>query len=253
MLLRHSTGSVQKLLSCGATIEEYTAIQPNGTYYDYRLPNKPEVQVVVVVVDEKVYGVFRITGIEAEGTNYSLASPEYREFDRIRKKPELSARRYSLERIPSVVDGQPVTGWERRQRTPVQRADSGFFFNIEVPEVRQPETAEEVFAHFDAAVQAALQSTTAQRKRQLPAVDAPPSRIEVLTTVFLRNPAVVAEVLLRAKGTCEHCGRPAPFISRAGRPYLEVHHRVPLASGGHDSIPNAEALCPNCHRERHFA
>jgi len=35
-------------------------------------------------------------------------------------------------------------------------------------------------------------------------------------------------------------------------PYLEVHHKIQLAEGGEDSIENAIAVCPNCHRELHF-
>lgn len=73
------------------------------------------------------------------------------------------------------------------------------------------------------------------------------------TTVFIRNPDVVAEVLYRAKGVCQKCGKRAPFTRLAnGEPYLEVHHRTRLADGGHDTVENAEALCPNCHRAKHF-
>lgn len=80
-----------------------------------------------------------------------------------------------------------------------------------------------------------------------------PERIVVETTVFRRNPAVVVEVLQRADGTCEACGNEAPFTRRAdGTPYLEVHHKVTLADGGEDTTENAVALCPNCHRQRHF-
>ncbi|WP_256325004.1 HNH endonuclease signature motif containing protein [Nitrosomonas sp. Nm132] len=37
-----------------------------------------------------------------------------------------------------------------------------------------------------------------------------------------------------------------------GSPYLEVHHKIPLAFGGEDTVVNAIALCPNCHREAHY-
>ena len=69
---------------------------------------------------------------------------------------------------------------------------------------------------------------------------------------FRRNPDVVAEVLERAKGSCEKCKKPAPFIRRTdGNPYLEVHHKHMLADGGEDTVANAIAICPNCHREAH--
>jgi len=80
-----------------------------------------------------------------------------------------------------------------------------------------------------------------------------PKTIRTVSTAFMRNPDVVAEVLFRADGACEGCKKPAPFVSKAtGDPYLEVHHITPLAQGGDDTVDNAWALCPNCHREKHF-
>ena len=80
-----------------------------------------------------------------------------------------------------------------------------------------------------------------------------PARKLVLTYAYDRNPDVVAEVLCRAKGRCEHCNQLAPFMRRSDNtPYLEVHHKRPLSEGGDDTVENAEALCPNCHRMRHF-
>lgn len=81
-----------------------------------------------------------------------------------------------------------------------------------------------------------------------------PRRRRMTTTVFDRNPDVVAYVLHRANGRCESCHSEAPFLSKAtGQPYLEVHHRQRLADGGKDIPDNARALCPNCHRKAHFA
>jgi len=80
-----------------------------------------------------------------------------------------------------------------------------------------------------------------------------PRSIKVVSTAFLRNPDVVAEVLYRADGKCEGCGSPAPFVRKSdGSLYLEVHHVVQLALGGDDTVDNAIALCPNCHRKSHF-
>jgi 5-methylcytosine-specific restriction endonuclease McrA len=42
------------------------------------------------------------------------------------------------------------------------------------------------------------------------------------------------------------------FNRQDGRPYLEVHHVVPLSEGGDDTLENAAALCPSCHRELHY-
>jgi 5-methylcytosine-specific restriction enzyme A len=80
-----------------------------------------------------------------------------------------------------------------------------------------------------------------------------PETVQVVTTAFKRNPDVVAEVLQRAQGYCEACGYQAPFLRASdGTPYLEVHHIIPLAEQGEDTVENAVALCPNCHREVHF-
>jgi hypothetical protein len=79
-----------------------------------------------------------------------------------------------------------------------------------------------------------------------------PQRRQVVTTVFVRNPGVIRKVLERAGGFCEDCRAAAPFRrSSDGTPYLEVHHLMRLADGGLDTVENARALCPNCHRRAH--
>lgn len=79
-----------------------------------------------------------------------------------------------------------------------------------------------------------------------------PTKVESKSVVYLRNPDVVAEVLEKAAGVCAYCGQSAPFIKDSdGFPFLEVHHVVPLAEKGLDTIDNAVALCPNCHRHAH--
>jgi len=80
-----------------------------------------------------------------------------------------------------------------------------------------------------------------------------PSSVEVKSIQYQRNPDVVVEVLNRANGICEKCKKKAPFLRKKDNsPYLEVHHIITLANGGDDTIENAIAVCPNCHRELHF-
>lgn len=86
-----------------------------------------------------------------------------------------------------------------------------------------------------------------------PTGDPTPARSETSSRGFLRSPEVVGWVLRRARGVCECCGREAPFVARNGRPFLEVHHVVPLSTGGPDTVTNVAAVCPNCHRRCHFA
>lgn len=88
-------------------------------------------------------------------------------------------------------------------------------------------------------------------------LDAPPAGVDVpLTTVgetgrYLRNDAVRAYVLRRAKGACEYCGS-SSFITKGGNAYLETHHVMTLATQGPDSVANVIALCPAHHREAHY-
>jgi 5-methylcytosine-specific restriction enzyme A len=115
-----------------------------------------------------------------------------------------------------------------------------------------PTTLTAMTAQEAVAVDAALRSPRAERQARLAAADPKPRQTTVSVKVYLRNPDVVAEVLDRAQGKCEACARPAPFVRfSTGLPYLEVHHRTPLAEDGDDHPDNALALCPNCHREAH--
>lgn len=107
-------------------------------------------------------------------------------------------------------------------------------------------------ACFDEAVRAALNDPESERKERLRKANPEPKKVWRKVAVFVRNPDVVAEVLRRADGDCEACGVAAPFIRRSnGTPYLEVHHRKQLSDGGDDTVENAVALCPNCHRNQH--
>ena len=103
-------------------------------------------------------------------------------------------------------------------------------------------------------VSRSLQDSHSLRQTRLATAPKIPDRIFTTSTSFRRNPDVVAEVLLRADGKCEGCLQSAPFTRASdGTPYLEVHHRVMLSAGGEDSVVNAIALCPNCHRAAHYA
>ena len=103
------------------------------------------------------------------------------------------------------------------------------------------------------ALQRANKSSTEERSRRLANARRQPEKIQLLSTGFRRNPDVIVEVLRRAGGVCERCKQPAPFIRRSDdSPFLEVHHWEALSDGGEDTVDNAGALCPNCHREVHF-
>lgn len=115
-----------------------------------------------------------------------------------------------------------------------------------------PPPLDEWTADFQRRVAGALRDPAGARRQRLASAPRRPGRLTRTVTVFDRNPDVVAEVIARAVGHCEGCRRAAPFLRRSDdTPYLEVHHVVQLAHGGEDTVENAVALCPNCHRERH--
>lgn len=117
----------------------------------------------------------------------------------------------------------------------------------------QTETFERVLENFRKKIAISSKLSPEERRKRLKSSRAKPKQKTVTTFVFERNPDVVAEVLYRAKGSCEKCFKPAPFSRKSDdSPYLEVHHKVPLAQDGDDSVENAIALCPNCHREAHY-
>lgn len=102
-------------------------------------------------------------------------------------------------------------------------------------------------------VSRALKLKSAERKKRLKNASVHPTKKKVSVWRYDRNPDVVAEVLLRAKNYCECCHTLAPFQrTKDGGYYLEVHHIIPLSENGEDSVENAIALCPNCHRQEHY-
>ena len=91
------------------------------------------------------------------------------------------------------------------------------------------------------------------RRRDLINSSKIPEKTYAKIAVYKRNTDVIIEVLERSKGTCEHCGVFAPFLRKSDNsPYLEVHHKIRLADGGEDTVENAIAICPNCHRALHY-
>ena len=77
-------------------------------------------------------------------------------------------------------------------------------------------------------------------------------KVSISTSQYSRSPYIAAYAKKVAKGKCQLCDNPAPFVDKSGAPYLESHHIVWLKNGGSDSIDNVVALCPNCHRAMHI-
>ena len=132
-------------------------------------------------------------------------------------------------------------GWSEVKEVPdwIALSDSAFWDVLE--------------SELEERVHSSKQDSGNERLQRLAEAPTKPREIQVISRGFARNADVVVEVLLRANGVCEGCKKDAPFLRRKDNtPYLEVHHKVQLANGGHDTVKNAIALCPNCHREMHF-
>lgn len=113
--------------------------------------------------------------------------------------------------------------------------------------------ADEFYKDIEIKVKESRQLNAEKRKKRLEKAPKKPEVIQLIQIGFKRNQDVIAEALERANGFCESCKNSAPFLRDSdGTPYLEVHHQVPLAEGGEDTVDNAIALCPNCHRKAHF-
>ena len=104
-------------------------------------------------------------------------------------------------------------------------------------------------AEFESKVSQARKSS----KRTKPKGNDKPDVTHSMRQSYTRDSEVKGWVLREAKGVCEACGENAPFVNHADEPFLEVHHVVTLADGGPDTIENAVAICPNCHRALHYA
>jgi 5-methylcytosine-specific restriction protein A len=121
--------------------------------------------------------------------------------------------------------------------------------------IKIEETEEEYYKEFETEVASALTLDREELRRRASSMPEQPERVLRTICVFNRNPYVVAEVLRRAEADgceAELCTNRKPFFKLDGLPFLEVHHRLPLAQGGLGTVENAMALCPNCHRKEHY-
>lgn len=59
------------------------------------------------------------------------------------------------------------------------------------------------------------------------------------------------QVLNRDNYTCQRCGCEVENGHRESQRSVEVHHLIPRAAGGPDTMENLVTLCVRCHREAH--
>ena len=165
------------------------------------------------------------------------------------KVPVLKSTYYPSQRVgsgrsPEMRMGQGIISWVRPGDTLILGNIGRKLFAVKAATAQLP--AADTGREFSRKLDAKTIFRNAKKARGKPATR-PRS-----TTEFVRNPYVVAAAILRSGGVCEmpKC-RHVLFKRDDGSPFLEVHHIKPLAEGGEDTLRNAAALCPMCHREVH--
>jgi 5-methylcytosine-specific restriction enzyme A len=149
-----------------------------------------------------------------------------------------------IEILIKTSDGQPLK----------ERSQGGGWSTVEPIEIEKIKIVNKITEdkEFEEKIKDSLKEDENKRIERLQNASKTPERTTVLSVGYKRNPDVVAQVLLNAEGVCQYCSKPAPFQKPDGVSYLEVHHIIHLSEGGDDSVENAIALCPNCHKEAHF-
>lgn len=122
-----------------------------------------------------------------------------------------------------------------------------------VNESKESVIADDFYKSLNFEILVSSKDTVKTRNNRLKTAPKIPDKIQIIQRGYRRNADVIVTVLQRANGVCEKCNKNAPFKrAKDNSPYLEVHHKILLANGGEDTVDNAIAVCPNCHKELHF-
>lgn len=248
LFLRHATREVELLETCGATLQEFTAIQPIRGRYDFQLPGKPPVEVVVAIVRDRVHAVYRVTGVLAEGPSIDICSPEYKTFELQRRtartspKPIRLCRKYSLVAVQSGADAADVRGWTGRAIMPVQRSDGSFFEKLLVSASPLPRTAWGTSA-------SDVEWTEGTRKLRLHlSSERAPGLASAKKQDFIKQ---------HGRLFCERCQLDPleQYGTDLAASCIEVHHAATavrdMKPGHATKLSDLECLCANCHRLEH--
>jgi len=170
-------------------------------------------------------------------------SKECRNLVSIRKLKKLSIP-FTVGMLIKAENGEPYQ--ERSQ-------SGGWSEVIEYKYIEELISIEDITDELDKNITFSRTMDYSKRQERLENANQYPESRQSIVRSFKRNADVIVQVLDRANGFCERCECKAPFIrARDNTPYLEVHHKVLLSENGKDTVENAIALCPNCHRELHF-
>ncbi|MDP4302962.1 HNH endonuclease [Leptothrix discophora] len=253
MLIRHANSQISTIAQFGVSIEDYTKFQPEGGRFDFHCTNRHRpAEIAVVIVADHVHEIYRIGPHHQRGSSHDqkFVGRSYWAFQQS-KDPRI-LRKFDLTPIANKCNGQRVSGYAGRERNAALHSGTPMFWEIGL----DVEVAHSLKTALDGHLEREIEKSTKNRQERLDRLsraNPTPKLALVSSYVMERNPDVIAEALYLANGKCQSCGSAAPFIRRSDHsPYLEVHHRVPLAEGGPDTVENAIALCPNCHRRFHF-
>lgn len=133
MLLRHFKGKVDAIRRAHARLDEFTLTQPTGTPYDFLARDRPPIDILGVIVDDHVLAVYRILGVESEGSNRVITSASFRALDGAMRYPERQVRRFAAEQLSSVFDGHAIVGWSS-PRSAVARCGGKLFESVRILE-----------------------------------------------------------------------------------------------------------------------
>ena len=275
MLLRHSPAAIEKLTQLGKElgtanqeqiVEEYTCVQRVGHAYDFWAQGKPQkIQYVVVIVEDKVFAVYKVLGVELESTLHALSSEPFKRHLASRKREAAvnrdrgkkyqawvldwerePARRFRIERVRCEVDGAPVKGWEGAERTTVLRSGSERFNRITVVLADPPRIG--IDSPGEVSGQRNSGDTSGAQAPPVPSAGqpGPPVRQRLEVDRIIRDTEVTAKVKQLHDFQCQVC---AIRLETPSGPYAEGAHIRPLGSphDGPDTIGNVLCLCPNHH------
>ncbi|MCW3989821.1 MAG: HNH endonuclease [Candidatus Bathyarchaeota archaeon] len=127
-----------------------------------------------------------------------------------------------------------------------------WLFPVRIFQEEQTPIPEEVFIDNQAIKEKAVKRKTTTELLRTIRESTDTQKRPVLSNQYVRDPVVSELAKRRANGKCQLCKQDAPFLNRAGEPYLETHHIDWLSRNGLDNLENTVALCPNCHRKMHI-
>lgn len=109
-------------------------------------------------------------------------------------------------------------------------------------------------AYEETAVKIREELTDEELMSRVKAANPKPAGRLTSTTVYDRDPAIIAFARRRSGYKCEVPGcEYEGFVKDDGGQYIETHHIVPLSEKGEDSAHNVAAVCPNCHSALHYS